>query len=742
MFGSATKIDLIRRVSRYPAAAGRPFVVLIGLLLITLVGLEGSRAEDAKDPEAAPAPPSLPEPRTLTADWWRYVSTKPSDEQEQALGEIVAAARTAADGDSDPQTQQLVANIAARAQTYTRLQSKSPPSAEKIESFRDQYTFDEVLALRARRRTAALETDIAEEVVARATRTIARAERKLSNLKAAYFDLAPGDKQRLSLGLQIIGERLRVAIEAEQLRLEKAKLEAFGANIENIDSELKTAIERLQIDPTEVERAASEAIKLSELAAVADRDVVTVETAEPSQDDSDLHVEAIDSIQLIAARARAAKLNLEAARFALQAAFMRARLDPSSQHIASLRSERSTVAKTLEHYDDTANLWRAAAQRERTRAYRSQPTGEDQVQAAMRPMTTKRIALSDDVSRFTAKIDEESGLIGFIDRQASAYLSSKAGPVEGLIARISGSLQGDWRGFRHFASSSLFEINETPVTLGGLLHALIILIIAFWISKLVRRGLERLAHNNENMNRSSLYVLGRILHYIILGTAIVVALSSLGLDFTKLAFIVGALGVGIGFGLQAIFSNFISGIIVLFERSLKVGDFVELESGVTGEVREINIRSTLITTNDNIDILVPNSEFVNGRVINWTLRDAHRRIRVPFGVAYGSDKDQVKTATLEAAAEVPFTLQNHPGRDPQVWLVEFGDSSLNFELVVWLTREAVVRPGAVQAAYMWAIETALRHYDIEIPFPQRDINVRSFFGEKDAAGLEWMERSR
>jgi small-conductance mechanosensitive channel len=200
-----------------------------------------------------------------------------------------------------------------------------------------------------------------------------------------------------------------------------------------------------------------------------------------------------------------------------------------------------------------------------------------------------------------------------------------------------------------------------------------------------------------------------------------------------------ALGVGIGFGLQTLISNFVAGLIILFERSLKVGDFVELESGVTGIVNEINMRSTLITTNDNIDILVPNSEFVGGRVTNWTLREAHRRIRVPFGVAYGTDKEQVKKAALEAADHVKWTLKGIPARLPQVWFVEFGDSSLNFELVVWLTPEAVKRPAAVQAAYLWEIETALTKYDIEIPFPQRDLHLRSMFGHKDEAGLSVLQ---
>jgi small-conductance mechanosensitive channel len=192
----------------------------------------------------------------------------------------------------------------------------------------------------------------------------------------------------------------------------------------------------------------------------------------------------------------------------------------------------------------------------------------------------------------------------------------------------------------------------------------------------------------------------------------------------------GAVGVGLGFGLQAIFSNFVSGIIMLFERSLRVGDFVELESGLHGEVRDINIRATLISTNDNIDILVPNSEFVTGRVVNWTHGEVTRRLRIPFGVAYGTDKELVKKAALEAAAEVPFTIALDGPRRPQVWLVGFGDSSLDFELVVWLTAEATKRPSAVRAAYVWALDTALGKYCIEIPFPQRDLHLRSWFGLK------------
>jgi small-conductance mechanosensitive channel len=199
----------------------------------------------------------------------------------------------------------------------------------------------------------------------------------------------------------------------------------------------------------------------------------------------------------------------------------------------------------------------------------------------------------------------------------------------------------------------------------------------------------------------------------------------LGLDISNFALIGGAIGVGIGFGLQGIFSNFISGLILLLEKTLKVGDFVDLQSGVMGRVSEIGMRYTRVTTNDLVDIIVPNSEFINGRVTNWSFNEKYRRIHVPFSVAYGSDKDKVKQAVLKAVDAVPGCITTDPLRLPDVWLTEFADSSLNFELVVWVEHALMVSPGATQAKFLWGIDDQLRAAQIEIPFPQRDLHVRS-----------------
>ncbi len=283
----------------------------------------------------------------------------------------------------------------------------------------------------------------------------------------------------------------------------------------------------------------------------------------------------------------------------------------------------------------------------------------------------------------------------------------------------------------------LVELGGVAITVGGVVGAALALLGAWLVSWLVRLALRRYGERGEGQrtSRATLYTLGRVVHYTALVVGGLVAVSLLGVPLNRFAVFAGAVGVGLGFGLQSIFSNFIAGLILLFDRSLKVGDFVELESGVHGEVRDIKIRATTIVTNDNIDILVPNSEFVGGRVVNWTHRDVSRRLRVPFGVAYGTDKETVREAALESAAEVPFTLTFEGVRRPQVWLTGFGDSALEFELVVWLNAEATVKPGAVRAAYNWSLHTSLQRRGIEIPFPQRDVNLRSLFGLTDAEAL-------
>lgn len=274
----------------------------------------------------------------------------------------------------------------------------------------------------------------------------------------------------------------------------------------------------------------------------------------------------------------------------------------------------------------------------------------------------------------------------------------------------------------------LLRATGMDITVGGLVAAVLVVLLALLLSALLRRAMHRFGRRHQGVNQAALYTVSRLLHYVLLVAGILLALDFAGIPLGKFTIFAGALGVGLGFGMQAIFGNFISGLILLFDRSLKIGDFVELDNDMRGTVHAINIRATRIVTNDNIGVLVPNSEFVNGRVVNWTHRSVNRRIRVPFRVAFGVDKELVKKAALEAAARVPFTLATEGEQRPQVWLVAYGENGVDFLLVVWLTEAAARRNVAIQAAYLWELDTSLREHGIEVPCPQRDVRLRSAFG--------------
>ena len=283
-------------------------------------------------------------------------------------------------------------------------------------------------------------------------------------------------------------------------------------------------------------------------------------------------------------------------------------------------------------------------------------------------------------------------------------------------------------------SLQLLRLGGAAITLGGLLGALLSVAVAMVIARVVARLLRRVRGRARHAG-TALYIVEKLLTYGIVLAGLFAGLSTLGINLTTFAVFAGAIGVGVGLGLQGVVREFVSGLVIIFDRQANVGDFIELEGGHRGLVVEVGPRATRLRTNDNVDVIIPNSRLIENPVINWTLKGDTRRIHIPFGVAYGSDKERVRRVVLEAAHSVPFTLPDTDGRRTQVWLTGFGDSSLNFELVVWPTLDAVKRPAAMQAAYYWAIEDALTKAGIEIPFQQMDVRVRDLFGRQGDEAL-------
>jgi small-conductance mechanosensitive channel len=247
-----------------------------------------------------------------------------------------------------------------------------------------------------------------------------------------------------------------------------------------------------------------------------------------------------------------------------------------------------------------------------------------------------------------------------------------------------------------------------------------LLVGVFWFSSRTKRFLFNRFLVKSGLDRALQYAIAQIVSNLVLVIGIFIVLENTGINLGALTVFAGAVGIGVGFGLQNIASNFISGLVILAERPIAIGDRVEV-AGITGQVQQIRARSTVIVTNDNIAMIVPNSKFIDSPVTNWTYGDPRVRFRLPVGVAYGSNVNKVRDALVAAGRSNPKVLDDPA---PSVFLKQFGESSIDFELVVWST-EMSNRPARFKSDLNFAIEEKLREAGIEIPFPQRDLHIRS-----------------
>ncbi len=267
-------------------------------------------------------------------------------------------------------------------------------------------------------------------------------------------------------------------------------------------------------------------------------------------------------------------------------------------------------------------------------------------------------------------------------------------------------------------TGAIFSIGDTPVSVMSFIIAGGIIALGTTLSNLLQQFLRAQFSSKLSFDRGIGYALARVTHYMLVAVSLLVALQSIGVNLTSLTVLGGFFGVGLGFGLQNITSNFISGIILLFEQPIRVGDKVTVDNEI-GTVTEIGIRSTVIETFDNIRLILPNSVFIERAVINWSLGDPKVRLHVPFGVAYGSDIDKVREAALSTTEKDDIMT----GPRPEVRFLGFGDSSLDFELLVWILDPR--QQFKIKSRIYFDLEKAFRDHKIEIPFPQRDVHVRS-----------------
>ncbi|MBN1397355.1 MAG: mechanosensitive ion channel [Bacteroidetes bacterium] len=271
---------------------------------------------------------------------------------------------------------------------------------------------------------------------------------------------------------------------------------------------------------------------------------------------------------------------------------------------------------------------------------------------------------------------------------------------------------------KELLSIPIFTIGESHLTLWTFLYLTVLFVLLIYLSGKLRTWISDRLFSHSSMHIGMRLTIGTIFRYVLIFIGMLIILQTAGIDLTTLNVLAGTIGIGVGFGLQNIANNFISGIIILIERPIKIGDRIEVGS-IEGDVVHIGARSTSVITNDNITIIIPNSTLISENVINWSHNDEKVRFKIPVSVAYGSDVKLVEQLLISVAKEEKEVLEDPK---PGVRFMEFGDSGLLFELRAW-TNTLTHRKGLLTSKLNFAIYDKFNQNGIQIPFPQRDIHI-------------------
>ena len=682
---------------------------------------------------------SLPDPMNMTTSWWTFFEGKKVGELRQSvisfLDQLEEELQLLPE-EMQKKEMARISHISANLFAYVALKEKQvTKKAPKLE-LQETYNIAELLAIIHRERELDSELISVREDIRDQDVQYRDLTKKVNNQFVAYLETPERSAERFQSALQVITLQTEQALINERLRLLKANQAILDTEFFEIQEAKNVAISRLTFTEEEQlaldERISNTTVRLQE----ANTKLLREQSQLLLLPDETVEDQAV-------ARLR----NQRVAKEKINVAILEARLDmyENERDILLLLSQEESVdvERIQKNYSERQRMLQDITlkakdwfnQNEVERGSTNALLADIEMRGGINEnnflagIANDRLTLIQETSVLLQKLQTEIADSQFMGRILENQLLQYQGILLNTINRTKSSLSYAWRNVKQLIRMPLFTVGETPITALSFAQFLLIVLVCWWIAFWLQRVFNRMGNKRGDDKLPAYYLAGRLTYYAIILFGFLYGLTAVGIDFTNFALVAGALAIGLGFGLQSIVNNFVSGLILLFERSIKVGDFIELydqKNGkvLWGEVKEINVRATIISDNDNVDIVIPNSEFINTKMLNWTLKEPQRRMRYPFRVAYGTDKELVREAVLEQAEALPHTLKGIPGRNPAVWLVDFKDHYYEFELVVWLTARAVKRPNGIRAAYMWAIDTALRENNIEIPIPQREHRFR------------------
>lgn len=737
MIAEATSVKMSYFYSEVIMAKRHYFIVIILFLILPChlrslpFGIETKLIESAE--ALTKNEPQAPNPAALNPQWWKYFEVEPKELPQRIQSTSFALNNSYLSLPLSEQEQALskITTIIANLNSFLALQTQTTKDQTIEKAFQKSYTLEQQLDLNHKIRKLTLEIKNLEEEYEQQRAKINKGDKFVDNLMVAYLAKPPLSPERLSIGLEIMQRRTSLAVLCENTRLLKSRIEQSKKALLHKQKELDASIDLLDLhefDETQLDRLIKQAQNEYEEAKAAfnTAELNSLETFNDTPLERAMrHLSEQKVIYANVYQTLAwAKLSFQMLKFNV-IMDMNERFEGDK---TELREQLENWKEKVRQYTMQIKDWNSAANRDQDRVrqdYALMVAQSDTPDPKLNRVNQLRRQESSNTLNALQLLEEKlldvQWMVNLLDRD----IKNSSGIVSRGISEFFGLIYYGLLTLSLWANFSLFKISGIPITLFMLFKVCVILVATSFASKFIQTAVLPLIKKRGHLSDSSLYYVGRLMHFcaLILGT--VTALVSVGLDFGNLFLLASALVFGIGFGFQSVANNIFCGFRILFERKIKIGDYVELSSGKNGKVTEIQLQHTVITTSDGREIIVPNSELIDRTVINWTLSNDYRRLHIPFSTATTVDKDLVRKLVSESAYKVAYTLKNHPKHaNPQVWLVGFGDNSLDFELVVWVNMHIKGATESREGDYLWEIETVLRENNIALPVQEQKLYLQ------------------
>lgn len=695
----------------------RILVFLVVLLPSLFSGIDTKNPFSTQQAEVSP-----PNPADLKINWWDYydVDGKTLVERKKATEQYFEQVESELSGENLLQARSFFDRILVGLQTLIDLKSERPPAEvpSSSSSPEKKYTYQEWLALSQKLLESQREVQYLEFNLKLADSSYQSGSRHIDTLFAAYLKNSKADFAKMVDGLTIMQGRISLAIEKIQMVNLKKTIEQKQNAFSLVEEEAQHSYRRVDFStvPSAEINQVLQAARGREIQTYNQftRAYETVVRIPPTATSLDREFASQNLIN--------AKLDYEIARVGA------INLEIQKIIVEFMKKETKVSHRLLR---ERFAYWKAVTREIQREVPDSENTTEFLLQQSLRSLSLQKEDRFVDLSQQSLQLSQEAILkIQQLNSALFIYGFFKEQLLEmrgDLIFDLTTQVSIWWDNWTEFFKShsewfrrSLFKIGDFPVTPSAIVKFFLILAISFILARLARTAVNYLGKKQTRVNVASVYIWSRLSYYFVFVFGLLMAGKAIGLDLTIFAYLAGAIAIWIGFSLQSIFHNFISGIIVLLTRSVRINDFLELETGELGTVVDINLRTTILRGLDGRYLIIPNADLVNKKFYNHTYAGYLRRFHIPFRISLQEDRDVIAKIVIEAAKKVPETSAY---RDPELWITGYEDYYRKVELVVWVNGLILPKLGSWVADYYWALDEALTSHNVIIPIPERNVHL-------------------